>query len=86
MFLACIKRKEYTITSVFVNLPLKHECAQVDHLRFPMLRQSFQHGSFQPIVHVCLALEMSKNTMTYFTLMLTEYSLSLIFPKLGWCL
>ena len=58
------ERNEYTITSVFVNLPLKHECAQVDHLRFPMLRQSLQHGSFQPIVHVCLALEMSKNTMT----------------------
>ena len=68
---------EYTITSVFVNLPLKHECAQVDHLRFPMLRQSLQHGSFQPIVHVCLALEMSKNTMTYFPLMLSEYSFKL---------
>ena len=73
---------EYTITSVFVNLPLKHECAQVDHLRFPMLRQSLQHGSFQPIVHVCLALEMSKNTTTYFTLMLTEK----VSPNLGWCL
>ena len=71
---------EFTIISVFVSLPLKHGCAQVDHQRFPMLRQSLQHSSFQPIVHVCLALEMSKNTMTYFTLMLTEY-----FPKLGWC-
>ena len=38
-----------------------------------MLRQSLQHSSFQPIVHLCLALEMSKNTLTYFTQMLTEY-------------
>ena len=69
------KYNEFTIISVFVSLPLKHGCAQVDHQRFPMLRQSLKHSSFQPIVHLCLTLEMSKNTLTYYTQILTEYSL-----------
>ena len=38
-----------------------------------MLRQSLKHSSFQPIIHLCLTLEMSKNTLTYYTQILTEY-------------
>ena len=44
-----------------------------------MLRQSLKHSSFQPIVHLCLTLEMSKNTLTYYTQILTEYDQGGIF-------